>query len=100
VLFYSDASLNPAGDQDHQHFAVFQQTGGKLWIGVEDLKDSDQEQVGDYNDLILSIQETPEPGGLALAGCGVLSLLGLFYQRRPSACCKGQVAASTACPVR
>lgn len=79
VVYYSDSSLNPGDDlingQPHQHFAVFQQTGGKLWIGVEDLKNNGTEKTGDYNDIIVSIQEAPEPTAMVLAGCGLLCLV-------------------------
>lgn len=80
--YYSESSLNPADDlingQDpHQHFAVFRETAsGRLWIGVEDLKGLNAtEQAGDFNDIIVSIHEAPEPAGILLAGWGMLGVL-------------------------
>jgi hypothetical protein len=82
-FFYSDTSLGGT-DGSQQHFAVFQQTGSdKLWLGVEDLPGNNHgEGVGDFNDMIFSIQLVPEPGGLTVFGVGVLSLAGYSWRRR------------------
>jgi hypothetical protein len=82
-FFYSDTSLGGT-DGSQQHFAVFQQTGSdKLWLGVEDLPGSNHgEGLGDFNDVIFSIQLVPEPGGLTVFGVGVLSLAGYGWRRR------------------
>lgn len=89
--FYSESSLNTGPGQQPgdagQHFAVFKQTGGKLWIGVEDLPLNSSDR--DYNDLVLSLEAitgetipTPEPASLLTFCLGGLVLGGYRLRRR------------------
>ena len=84
--YYSQSSLNPAGETGHQHFAIFRQSGTSgfetYWIGVEDLALSQlgvmaEGGIGDYNDMIIKIQSIPEPatGALMVFGGLVLAIL-------------------------
>jgi MYXO-CTERM domain-containing protein len=79
----ADGSPATAQDRATQHFAIFQtsDTPGleSFIVGVEDLNraSAGREQVGDYNDLVLSMTAVPTPGAAA-----VLGLAGLAAARR------------------
>jgi len=94
-FFYTQSSFNnnPSCDTQgysgcvtldetqHQHFALFRQTAGTYWIGVEDRSLSSEsvtyngiKRVGDYQDLVLRFSEVPEPSTYALFGVGLLAL--------------------------
>lgn len=88
--FYSESSLNtgPGGSaaDPNQHFAVFRQSNGKIWVGVEDLMFSRSDR--DYNDIIISLEAiegsnipTPEPAS-AVAFCVGGLLLGGYRLRQ------------------
>ncbi|MCE5264385.1 MAG: PEP-CTERM sorting domain-containing protein [Deltaproteobacteria bacterium] len=84
--FLTQSSSSP-NDVGSQHFAVFQDTDGSFWIGMEDLKfgripgscnyyQSDK----DYNDMIVrisSVTTIPEPTTMLLLGLGLVGLAGL-----------------------
>lgn len=79
--YYTESSRNPAGEGNHQHFAVFLVTlasGEQIfYIGVEDLPLGGDE---DYNDMILSVA-VPEPSSMVLLGIG-LAAIGFLRRRR------------------
>jgi hypothetical protein len=78
-IFYTQSNLNPTGQKDDQHFAVFNNsngTGGAYWLGIEDLAFSGSDK--DYNDMIVKVSPVPEPFtllflGACLVGAGVAS---------------------------
>lgn len=83
--FYTESSLNT--DSSGQHFALFKQSNGKLWIGIEDLPLNSSDR--DYNDLVLSLEAidgsnipTPEPASLLTFCLGGLVLGGYRLRRR------------------
>lgn len=75
-VYYSESSLNPAGETQHQHFAVFAeslQPGGEVyWIGVEDLRAGHGDE--DYQDMVVRVQANPEPVTFLLLGGGLAVL--------------------------
>jgi hypothetical protein len=92
--YYTDSSLNCIAEGDivyaaannialgpetpYQHFAVFDDPNGGYYIGVNDRSN----QVGDldYNDMVLTLVPTPEPGyGLVFAA--LLLTFPLWYRR-------------------
>jgi len=92
LVYFSQASKNTLNsgvgtETDDQHFGVVHVTtiSGKLWIGVEDLPftaggghaAADQ----DFQDLIFSVTQVPEPGTLALMGIGLVAM-GYRLRRR------------------
>lgn len=84
-VYYTQSSLNPAGDTTHQHFVIFSPNPGSAyptyWIGIEDLKNPGIEGSGDYNDMVVSLRPVPEPGTLALFGSGLIGIAGLLRRR-------------------
>jgi len=95
-VYYTQSSLNPSGDTEHQHFAVFQEssaTGAEsYWIGIEDLTGAGlngaENGVGDYNDMVVHISAVvspavPEPStaALVLGGCLFMFMLRRFRSR-------------------
>ena len=94
-VYYTQSSLNPSGDTNHQHFTVFEQssTNGTqvYWLGIEDLGVSGlngaEGSTGDYNDMLVRISSAeavvvPEPSTVALVLGSSLLLLGLRKRRR------------------
>jgi hypothetical protein len=90
--YYTQSSLNPVGDTNHQHFAVFEQSstsGAEVyWLGIEDFNLSQfngaEGGVGDYQDMLVQISAiaVPEPSTVALVMSGSLLMLGLRKRRR------------------
>jgi hypothetical protein len=85
-VYYTQSSLNPAGDRTHQHFVMFSPNPGSLnpqfWIGVEDLQNAGIEGSGDYNDMVVSTRAVvPEPGSLILFGTGLIGLASAIRRR-------------------
>lgn len=94
-LFLSDSDLNSqitnlfsnpsyvgAVDTDIQHFAVFQQSAGNYYIGVEDLPSSNSDL--DYNDMIIKLDTataTPEPSTVLLLGSGLLAVGAVRFRK-------------------
>jgi hypothetical protein len=78
--YYTQSSLNPSAETNHQHFAAFRDSlaaePGRTWIGVEDLPllYCGEEVGGDYNDTVVEIVGSPEPATGLLAGGGLLAL--------------------------
>ena len=90
TYYYSQSSLNPAGDTTYQHFALFRQTPGtwsaaRWWIGIEDKSyasnpnegNPNNGNRGDYNDMIISMEAIPDASTwmLFLSGMPALALL-------------------------
>ena len=99
-IYYTQSALNPSGDTNHQHFAVFQEssaTGAEVyWIGIEDLSVSGlngaEGTKGDYNDMLVRISAAavPEPSTVMLVLGSSLLMLGLRRSRlRPRSCRAG-----------
>jgi hypothetical protein len=67
------------GGATDQHFAVFQQADGSLWIGVEDLalRSSDR----DFNDMVIKITPVPEASSMAMLGIGLVALVGAMRKK-------------------
>ena len=66
ATFFSNSNLNPAGETDHQHFAVFTLFGvsGLYYIGFEDLLNHNAvEGAGDYNDVVIRLFAGSSGGG-------------------------------------
>jgi hypothetical protein len=79
--YYTQSSMNPAADQQFQHFALFQQSADNYWIGMEDLPflDSLGNKVSDkdYNDMVVTVRPVPIPAAVWLLGSGLLGLAGI-----------------------
>ena len=69
--FYTDMFLD---DSTYQHFALFKQSEGVYWLGMEDLKTGSDM---DYNDMIVKISRVPEPTTMLLLGLGLVGLAGM-----------------------
>ncbi len=92
-IYYTQSSLNPAGDTTHQHFVVFAQNPPSptptYWIGMEDLPLGSstllnrEGNMGDYNDMVVRITPIPEPGTLVLLGTGLIGVAGLVRRKLP-----------------
>lgn len=74
--YYTQSTLNPAVEQQHQHFALFKEAPGVFWVGVEDKPANTGEGVnGDYNDMVIRMAVVPEPTAMSLFALGLLPLL-------------------------
>jgi hypothetical protein len=87
AVYYTQSQLNPVAEQQHQHFAIFQQDpSGKFWIGAEDLSlaqlGGSEDRKGDYNDMVICITPIPEPRGVTLAVLTTLFFGLVAYRRR------------------
>ena len=84
-VFHTESSRNVV-DAGLQHFVVFRETPAgapdnsltTYWIGVEDLTLAQGDR--DYNDLIVRVEQAPEPATLVLVGLALL--LGASLGRR------------------
>jgi hypothetical protein len=80
AVYYTQSQFNAVAEQQHQHFALFQNSNlaGNFWIGVEDLSLAElgnrEDRMGDYNDVVICISQIPEPRGFSL-----LILSALFF---------------------
>ena len=85
MTWFSQSSLNNSGSftetAGHQHFALFTIASNPnvFYLGMTDwLMGNGGEGNGDYNDIIIQINASPEPATFMLIGAG---LLGLGYTR-------------------
>ena len=61
----------------YQHFAIFKESDGVYWMGMEDLKTGSDY---DYNDMVVKISAVPavpEPTTMLLLGLGLLGVAGI-----------------------
>jgi hypothetical protein len=65
---------NVTGAAGWNHFALFQLASGSYAMGFEDSPSVSGENLGDFNDVVVEIQVTPEPGTLAILGLGLAGL--------------------------
>jgi hypothetical protein len=90
AVFRTQSWLNPAGEQTHQHFALFRENAAPMaevyWLAIEDLTlgelGSGEGGVGDYNDMVIKLVSVPEPSAGVLLGAGLALLLAGFWARR------------------
>jgi hypothetical protein len=76
VKYYTQSTLNPPAETNHQHFALFEEAPGVYWIGVEDKPANTGEGFGgDYNDMVIRMAVVPEPATMSLFALGLLPLL-------------------------
>jgi hypothetical protein len=92
--YYTDSSLNPLGERQSQHFAMFVGPDGTYYFGVEDGRRNNRvERWGDYNDVVFSLgraapppgaapEDTPEPATFLLLGVAGLGAAGYRRIRR------------------
>ncbi len=84
--YYSVSDLNPSGETDHQHFALFRDKNNPIcwYLGFEDLAGiSGTEGYGDYNDMVVQLFcPVPLPGALILLGSGLVGLASYGRRRR------------------
>jgi hypothetical protein len=91
--YYTDSSLNPLGERNSQHFAMFVGPDGTYYFGVEDARGFNRvERSGDYNDVVFSLGragppgggpiDNPEPATLVLLGVAGLGAVGYRRYRR------------------
>lgn len=72
--FYTQSALN-SHSVGSQKFALFQETPGVYWLGIEDKPDGVAEGTGDYNDMVIRMTAIPEPATMSLFALGLLPLL-------------------------
>ena len=73
---------NVTGAAGWNHFALFQLASGSYVIGLEDSPSVSGENLGDFNDVVLEIQVTPEPGTLPIMGLGLAGLCFCVARKR------------------
>ncbi|GIV16226.1 MAG: hypothetical protein KatS3mg022_1661 [Armatimonadota bacterium] len=74
--YYTQSMLNVGSEQQHQHFALFQEAPSVYWIGIEDKPANSGEGFGgDYNDMVIRMAVVPEPATMSLFALGLLPLL-------------------------
>jgi PEP-CTERM motif len=69
------------GGQAWNHFALFQLASGNYVLGFEDANGMFTEGIGDFNDIVVALVATPEPGTIGIMGLG-LAALGFIGRRR------------------
>jgi hypothetical protein len=67
--------------QAWNHFALFQLASGNYVLGFEDANGMFTEGIGDFNDIVVALVATPEPGTIGIMGLG-LAALGVIGRRR------------------
>lgn len=70
-----------SGGQAWNHFALFQLASGNYVLGFEDANGMFTEGIGDFNDIVVALVATPEPGTIGIMGLG-LAALGFIGRRR------------------
>jgi hypothetical protein len=83
--YFSNALLNPAGETDHQHFALFTTTSDPniFFLGVNDKLNNDAiEGYGDFQDVVVRISTIPEPATFGFVGVGLVGLFMAMHRRR------------------
>jgi len=88
-VYRTQSSLNPAGEQSHQHFSLFQQSAAPgveiHWLGIEDLSLAQlaggEGVTGDYNDMVIRLACVPEASSFDLFTLGAFLLVFIFRNR-------------------
>lgn len=74
----SDYGAGTAATVDtKQHFAVFYGGSGPFYIGIDDTNNGDE----DFNNMVIELQNVPEPRTTALFALGCLAMVALSVRR-------------------